>query len=150
MAMMVPIVAKPIGREIGEKLRQIALARGMTQGQVAANAHVSQPTVSQLFNGGTTDPPIGTVAKVCRVLGVTPDQVLGLTPLPIPEPAETSEQDLRQELASDRAKFQKMLDQLADRVDTLADRLETSQAPESPQPTHGARKRQGSRGRKAS
>jgi transcriptional regulator with XRE-family HTH domain len=134
-----PVMAKPIGREIGEKLRQIAHARGLTQGQVGANAHVSQPTVSQLFNGGTADPPIGTVLKIAKVLGVTLDEIVGLKPLQMPEPV--SEGDLRQELADTRRQFAQALEQIANRVDSLADRLEAQPPAEAPKQKRAGQQR---------
>lgn len=113
--MVIPMAKPPIGREIGEKLRRVAVARGMTQGQVAANAHVSQPTISSLFGGGTVDPPIGTVTKVCQVLGISIDELVGFKPLQIPEPAEPA--DGRLESLEGR------FDQLAAQVEKLSSSL---------------------------
>jgi transcriptional regulator with XRE-family HTH domain len=90
--MMAPTMA--IGRDIGEKLARIAAAQRLTQGQVAVKAKLSQPTVSALFNGAIKDPPISTVLKTAQALGVTLDQIVGLTPLPAPEVVEPAQDEI--------------------------------------------------------
>lgn len=114
-----------IGREIGENLRLIAKARGFSQGQVAINAGVSAPTISQLFNGGTVDPPIGTVLKIAKVLGVSLDELVGLKPLEIPEPEPVvSDSDrlavLERGLLETREQLAKLADALGDAAEARA------------------------------
>ncbi len=83
--------------QVGAKLRQIADAKKLRQGTVAKNAHVDASFVSRLFGEQSRQASLPHVYRVCKVLGVTLDQVLGISPMP--EPAALSEDDIAGRLA---------------------------------------------------
>ena len=138
----------PIGRDVGEKLRLLAQQQRLTQGQVAQKAHLSQPTVSALFGGSIKDPPISTVLKAAQALGVTVDQVLGLTPLPMADQEPLADEDLRAQVAWLTKSVRQLLERgEADRL-IVAAALE-EEAREEQQPKREGSRRPSSSGRRA-
>lgn len=67
--------------EIGARIREARLSLGLTQGQLAARAGISRPTLNQLENGLTRD--LG-AAKVLRLL-----DAVGLQPVIISAPTKS-------------------------------------------------------------
>ena len=62
-------------KEIGERVREARMARGMTQAQLARDMHVSAPFISNIEQGKQTMSII-TIREICRVLNVSADWVL--------------------------------------------------------------------------
>lgn len=69
-------------REIGEAVRTLREAAGLSMRTLATRAGVSQPFLSQLEHG-TSAASISTLYRVASALGVTPGELL-----PVREPAE--------------------------------------------------------------
>jgi len=59
---------------IGDNLRGILKAKGLTQAQLAQGAHISQSTVSAILNG--TTPTENTLNGICEFLGIAQDILL--------------------------------------------------------------------------
>ncbi len=70
MTMTEPIPA------IGERIRELRTAAGMSQQALAMAAGLSMSVVSQLEQGYRDDPRISTVAAIARALGVTIDELM--------------------------------------------------------------------------
>jgi transcriptional regulator with XRE-family HTH domain len=64
----------------GAKLRELRLARGMSQGELAQKAEITTNYVSRLEAGGAA-PGIDLVARLCQALGVV---IADLVPLAAP------------------------------------------------------------------
>ena len=60
---------------IGNKLYEIRKKKGMTQSEVAEAAEISDRTYADIERG-TANMRIGTLLQVCKVLDITPDDVL--------------------------------------------------------------------------
>ena len=66
-------------------IRQLVTARrkaNVTQAQVAAALHISQPAVAQFESG--SDPQVTTMQRYARALGLQ----MGLSAMPLPDPAD--------------------------------------------------------------
>lgn len=61
-----------------ERLRQARTAQGLSQRDIAALLEVSQPAYQKLENGQTTDMRISTLKRLCKVLKVSADWLLGI------------------------------------------------------------------------
>jgi len=61
------------------RLRQIRLERGFTIEEVARKAHLTNSSVSR-HELGETEPKSGALARYCRALNVTPNELLGWKP----------------------------------------------------------------------
>jgi transcriptional regulator with XRE-family HTH domain len=61
---------------IGQRVRQLREAAGMSQQALAVAAGLSMSVVAQLEQGQREDPRISTVAALARALGVTVDAIL--------------------------------------------------------------------------
>ena len=59
---------------LGEKVRSLRLARGLTQGDLAQALHLSIAYVS-LIERGVRNPPFTTVVAIARALGVSPRDI---------------------------------------------------------------------------
>jgi transcriptional regulator with XRE-family HTH domain len=79
---------------IGERLRSRAKVLGMTDTEVARRLGLSQGRYSNYVNE-VVEPDLGTLVRIARALGVTADELLGMTP-PI---AEDNGQVLRTRIA---------------------------------------------------
>jgi transcriptional regulator with XRE-family HTH domain len=73
MTMTEPIPA------LGERVRQLRIAAGMSQQTLAVAAGLSISVVAQLEQGLREDPRISTVAAIARALGVTIDELMPKT-----------------------------------------------------------------------
>jgi transcriptional regulator with XRE-family HTH domain len=68
---------EPIGRRIGRNVtRLFEMSDFDSHTKLATACGLSQPTMSQLLAGGTLDPPIGSLLKICAGLGVSLDDLL--------------------------------------------------------------------------
>jgi transcriptional regulator with XRE-family HTH domain len=81
------IMTEPIPA-LGERIRQLRHAAGMTQQSLAVAAGLSISVVVQLENGLRDDPRISTVAALARALGVTIDELIPTTGQGEPPPAK--------------------------------------------------------------
>lgn len=61
-----------------ERIKAARTAKRMTQGQVASCLGISQPAYAQMENGSRPDMRISTLRKLCLILEVSADWVLGL------------------------------------------------------------------------
>jgi transcriptional regulator with XRE-family HTH domain len=61
---------------IGERLRSARMRREMSQGDLAHALGVAQPNISDIERGARLL-TVQQLVKVCRVLGATPDEILG-------------------------------------------------------------------------
>jgi transcriptional regulator with XRE-family HTH domain len=71
----------PIVIRFGKRLREVRVARGMTQAQLAENAGVTLSYITRLENG-LSAPGIDLVAKLAAALGTTPGDLLPVTSPP--------------------------------------------------------------------
>ena len=69
----------------GQILRQLRLARHLTQNEAAENFGISQQTY-QKYESGKTEPPYDLLCDFSVFYGVTTDYLLGLNPPPPPPP----------------------------------------------------------------
>ena len=69
-----------VRRIIGENIKRICQMKGIKQVDIAAYMGVSQGSVSNWIKG-TNSIDIENLAKLCAFLGVSLDQMYGLTPL---------------------------------------------------------------------
>lgn len=61
-----------------DKLKEIRLARGMTQQQLADAVGITDAAVCQ-HESGAREPNLETIMKYCEVLGCTPNDLMGVT-----------------------------------------------------------------------
>lgn len=66
-------------RKIGERLQARARELGLSDAEVARRLGLSQNRYSNYTNG-LREPDFGTFIRICRILGMTPDEVLGFGP----------------------------------------------------------------------
>jgi transcriptional regulator with XRE-family HTH domain len=64
---------------IGERLRKLRKAKGMTQEQVAAYLNAAKSTVSQ-YENNVNEPDLKTLVKLADLFGVTVDYLFGREP----------------------------------------------------------------------
>ncbi|OUM95311.1 MAG: XRE family transcriptional regulator [Thermobacillus sp. ZCTH02-B1] len=64
---------------IGERLRQLRKAKGMTQEQVAAYLNAAKSTVSQ-YENNVNEPDLKTLVKLADLFGVSVDYLFGREP----------------------------------------------------------------------
>jgi len=62
---------------IGNRLKELREASGMSQQSLAVAAGLSVSLVSQIERGGRLDPRISTISSLARVLGVSLDYLAG-------------------------------------------------------------------------
>lgn len=62
-------------RTIGNKLLAIRKRSGMTQMEVAVAAEISERTYADIERG-SVNMRLGTLLQICRVLHITPDEIL--------------------------------------------------------------------------
>jgi transcriptional regulator with XRE-family HTH domain len=70
---------------IGQSVKDLRAAVGLTQQELAVKAGLSVSVVSQIEQGTNADPRLSTLAALARALGVNLDQLAGGT-TPAPEP----------------------------------------------------------------
>ena len=61
--------------KLGDKIRELREEFGLTQGQLAGNASVSQGYISQLENGDVKNPSAAVLLRVAQAMGVNPDEL---------------------------------------------------------------------------
>jgi transcriptional regulator with XRE-family HTH domain len=66
---------RPAELTIGEVIRTIREARGLSQRDLAATARISQPYLAQLENGTRKRPAFDIVVKIARGLGMSLDEL---------------------------------------------------------------------------
>lgn len=64
--------------QISENIKAEILASDKTKSQIAAVIGVSKPTLSQYLSG-RIQPSLLTFAKLCKAIGASADEILGLT-----------------------------------------------------------------------
>ena len=79
-----------------ERLAQTRNHRGIKQQTIASELRVSRPAYSQ-WETGRNEPPLSTIVRLCHILDVSADYLLGLSDtlgrpktntLPVPKPAD--------------------------------------------------------------
>lgn len=60
---------------LGDKIRELREGFGLTQGQLASNASVSQGYLSQLENGDVKNPSAAVLLRVAQAMHVDPDEM---------------------------------------------------------------------------
>lgn len=123
-----------LGRQLGDRLETLRRAHNWTQGQIAYKTGLNKATVSQMLAGARKDPPIGTVMRFAEAFGVTLDELMGLKPLQIPEPAEAEPADRLAKLEAEAAKVPQLAEQVAELASTMKEFLQrqSQQAPSKP------------------
>jgi transcriptional regulator with XRE-family HTH domain len=71
---------------IGQSVKDLRAAAGLTQQELAVKAGLSVSVVSQIEQGTNADPRLSTLAALARALGVNLDQLAGDT-TPAPQPS---------------------------------------------------------------
>lgn len=69
-----------IRKTIGENIKKVCALKGIRQVEIAEHMGISQGTVSNWFNG-TNSIDIENLAELCSFIGVSLDQIYGVTPL---------------------------------------------------------------------
>ena len=69
--------AAAIGSDFGRRLRAARVAAGFATARQFAHALDLAENRYTRYERGETEPALGTIARMCRVLRVTPDQLLG-------------------------------------------------------------------------
>jgi transcriptional regulator with XRE-family HTH domain len=67
--------ATPEGEIFGAHLRELRVARGLTQSQLAVLARTSKPFISNLERGLTT-PTLGMLLRLAKALGYPPSEMI--------------------------------------------------------------------------
>lgn len=62
--------------KLAENLKRIRQERGMTQAQVAKRIPVDRTTYTK-YENGIAEPHLGNLVKLCDVLQVSPNELLG-------------------------------------------------------------------------
>ena len=65
-------------QKIQERIVEAIKLSGMTQTEIAKKVGVKQPTVGQYLSGRSL-PALDTFARLCQVLDVSPEYLLGLS-----------------------------------------------------------------------
>ena len=60
---------------LGDRIRELREESGVTQGQLAANASVSQGYLSQLENGEVKNPSAAVLLRVAQAMHIDPDEL---------------------------------------------------------------------------
>lgn len=68
---------------LGERLRAIRKNRGLTLTQLAKRSKVSKAYLSQLENEQFSNPSSEIIVRLCNMLGVSVDRILGLETTPM-------------------------------------------------------------------
>ena len=76
-------------REVGEKLQARARELGLTDAEVARRLGLAQGRYSNYVNGAR-EPDFATLARICRELAISPDELLGFR-----SPGDDSSSDTR-------------------------------------------------------
>ncbi len=63
--------------EIGERIKEIRRARGLSVEEVAEKLEVSVSTLYRYENSSISKIPIGVIDKLCSILGVTTGELMG-------------------------------------------------------------------------
>src|SRR3989344_6628595 len=63
---------------LGENLKRIRTTKNVTQSDIAKSLGVSRAFICKIENG-QTNPTLSTIAKLCGVVGATPDELLNNT-----------------------------------------------------------------------
>jgi transcriptional regulator with XRE-family HTH domain len=61
--------------KLGDKIRSLRDGTGLTQGQLASNASVSQGYLSQLENGDVKNPSAAVLLRIAQAIQVDPDEL---------------------------------------------------------------------------
>jgi XRE family transcriptional regulator, master regulator for biofilm formation len=67
---------------IGDSIRQLRVAKGLSISELADRANVAKSYISSIERGIQKNPSIQTLDKIARVLGVTTQQLLSLDDQP--------------------------------------------------------------------
>ena len=62
--------------KIGENIKRLRLASGMSQDALSKKSDLAFHTISKIESGSTPDPRIDTVKKIANALGVTLDELM--------------------------------------------------------------------------
>ena len=63
-------------RDIGDKVKEVRKAKGLTQDALAKKADIPYTTLTKLESNVITKPSIQTVEKIAKGLGITIDELL--------------------------------------------------------------------------
>lgn len=66
------------------RLRELRLAQGMKQADIARELNVARTAISK-YETGQLDLGSGTICRLCEIFGCTADYLLGRSPVPSPE-----------------------------------------------------------------
>ena len=66
---------------MGARLRARARELGLSDTEVARRLHLSQPRYANYVND-TNEPDLATLVRICRALGITPDEALAFADPP--------------------------------------------------------------------
>lgn len=69
-----------IRRTVGENIKKVCALKGIRQVEISEHMGVSQGTVSNWFKG-TNSIDIENLAELCAFLGVSLDQIFGVSPM---------------------------------------------------------------------
>jgi len=113
-------------RGIGDRLRARARELGLSDSEVARRLGLSQARYAN-YVAENREPDFETLLRICRVLGVTPNEVLGFDERDRPEGVER----LRERIAAAVETMNPAtLDLVADLMDTLARRAADASPPD--------------------
>lgn len=65
--------------EIGTRIKELRISKGLKVIELAQKAHISQPYLSDIERGRTT-PSLDTLASICEALDITLGEFFGYSP----------------------------------------------------------------------
>jgi len=95
------------GMQIGEVIRKLRKAKGLTQAELAAKAGTQQKVIAD-YETGTSTPPTVRLVELAKALGASADVLLGLKEAEVAEPSKSGKASRRMN------KIQKLFDSLQD------------------------------------
>jgi transcriptional regulator with XRE-family HTH domain len=91
--------------KLGDKIRELREGFGLTQGQLAVSASVSQGYLSQLENGDVKNPSAAVLLRVAQAMAVDPDELFEAAGYPTVRTLRQIYQDYESNIDPDLLRF---------------------------------------------
>lgn len=91
--------------KLGDKIRELREGFGLTQGQLAVSASVSQGYLSQLENGDVKNPSAAVLLRVAQAMAVDPDELFDAAGYPTVRTLRQIYQDYESNIDPDLLRF---------------------------------------------
>lgn len=90
---------------LGDKIREVREQIGLTQGQLAGHAEVSQGYLSQLENGDVRNPSAGVLLRLAQAMHVNPDDLFEAAGYPTVRTLRQTYQDYEANIDPDLLRY---------------------------------------------